>query len=119
MSRASRAFHRGGPRKLLHFDPSAVNAAIVTCGGISPGLNNVIRELVHSLTNLYGAKKVWGITGGYQGFHNPDYAPILLTNESVEVSFMPLNVKASFTHAILEYPSFGRDGVAHIPRRFR
>jgi 6-phosphofructokinase 1 len=84
MDKSSRAFHRAGPRKLLHFDPSLVNAAIVTCGGLCPGLNNVIRELVHSLHNLYGAQNVWGITGGYHGFHNPEYAPVLLTNEMVE-----------------------------------
>jgi 6-phosphofructokinase 1 len=90
----SRAFHRAGPRKLLHFDPSKVNAAIVTCGGLCPGLNNVIRELVHSLYYLYGANQVWGVRGGFHGFHaknrqedavigNPN-SPILLTNALVE-----------------------------------
>jgi 6-phosphofructokinase 1 len=82
----SRAFPRAGPRKFLHFDPSQVNAAIVTCGGLCPGLNNVIRELVHSLYYLYGANKVYGIRGGFHGFamENPDYDPVLLTNEIVE-----------------------------------
>jgi 6-phosphofructokinase 1 len=82
----SRAFPRAGPRKFLHFDPSKVNAAIVTCGGLCPGLNNVIRELVHSLYYLYGANKVYGIRGGFHGFamENPDYDPVLLTNEIVE-----------------------------------
>jgi 6-phosphofructokinase 1 len=84
MEKVSRAFLRGGPRRILHFRPSQVNAAIITCGGLCPGLNNVIRELVHSLHNLYGAQDVWGITGGYHGFHNPEYAPILLTKEMVE-----------------------------------
>ena len=80
----SRAFHRAGPRQKLHFDPSKVNAAIVTCGGLCPGLNNVIRELVHSLFFLYGANKVYGITGGFHGFYKPEFQPILLTNELVE-----------------------------------
>lgn len=84
MQSVSRAFYRGGPRKLLHFNPKTVNAAIVTCGGLCPGLNNVVRELVRSLHNLYGANQVWGVTGGFNGFHNPDYQPILLTNEVVE-----------------------------------
>lgn len=35
--------------------------AIVTCGGLCPGLNNVIRELVHCLHYQYGANNVWGI----------------------------------------------------------
>mmetsp|Transcript_21182 Transcript_21182/g.58621 ORF Transcript_21182/g.58621 Transcript_21182/m.58621 type:complete len:565 (+) Transcript_21182:3-1697(+) len=84
MPSSSRAFHRAGPRKLLHFDPSAVNAAIVTCGGLCPGLNNVIRELTHSLYYLYGVKQVYGIRGGFNGFHSPEYPPLLLTNEIVE-----------------------------------
>lgn len=87
MSSISRAFMSAGPRRHLHFNPSTVNAAIVTCGGLCPGLNNVIRELVHSLYYLYGAKNVWGVKGGFNGFNdngNPDYDPVLLTNEMVE-----------------------------------
>jgi 6-phosphofructokinase 1 len=83
-SRVSRAFVQAGPRRNLHFDPSKVNAAIVTCGGLCPGLNNVIRELTHSLYYLYGANKVYGITGGFHGFYRDEYKPILLTNELVE-----------------------------------
>jgi len=86
MSSVSRAFPAAGPRKLLHFNPSTVHAAIVTCGGLCPGLNNVIRELVHSLYYLYGAKTVYGIRGRFQGFgnDNSDYDPVILTNELVE-----------------------------------
>jgi 6-phosphofructokinase 1 len=80
----SRAFPRAGPRKVLHFDPQKVNAAIVTCGGLCPGLNNVIRELVHSLYYLYDANAVYGIMGGFNGFHDPQFEPILLTNDMVE-----------------------------------
>jgi 6-phosphofructokinase 1 len=59
--RSTDAFLRAGPRALTHFDPRTVRAAIVTCGGLCPGLNNVIRELVHSLYNLYNVEKVLGI----------------------------------------------------------
>lgn len=55
------AWVRAGPRETTHFDPTKVTAAIVTCGGLCPGLNNVIRELVHSLHYLYGVKKIIGI----------------------------------------------------------
>jgi len=76
---------RAGPRKELHFDPDNVNAAIVTCGGLCPGLNNVIREIVNSLVQLYGIKgKVFGIQGGYRGFWDFDnYMPIELTPKLV------------------------------------
>jgi hypothetical protein len=53
-NRKSEAFVRAGPRSTTHFDPTKVRAAIVTCGGLCPGLNNVVRELVHSLCFLYG-----------------------------------------------------------------
>jgi len=44
----------------------------------------VIRELTHSLYYLYGVKQVYGIRGGFNGFHSPEYPPLLLTNEIVE-----------------------------------
>jgi 6-phosphofructokinase 1 len=87
MESISRAFPSAGPRKYLHFNPSKVNAAIVTCGGLCPGLNNVIRELVHALFYLYGVNEVLGIKGGYNGFKkqtNPDFDPVKLTPELVE-----------------------------------
>lgn len=81
----TKAFIRAGPRKSLHFNPETVNAAIVTCGGLCPGLNNVIREITNSLIFMYGIKgKVYGIRGGYKGFYDPAYPPIELTPELVE-----------------------------------
>ena len=81
----SRAFVRAGPRKTLYFDPRRVNAAIVTCGGLCPGLNNIIREVTNTLLNLYGAKSVLGVRGGYWGFHPAPVGspPVQLTVESV------------------------------------
>ena len=87
MQSVSRAFVRAGPRERLHFDPVSTNAAIVTCGGLCPGLNNVIRELTHALQYMYGVDQVWGVRGGYHGFHtdaDPEFAPILLTADMVE-----------------------------------
>lgn len=57
-----------GPRQKLYFDPSKVKAAIVTCGGLCPGLNNVIRGLVLSLWDQYKVKNIVGIQNGYMGF---------------------------------------------------
>ena len=81
----SRAYVRAGPRRELHFDPKYTNAAIVTCGGLCPGLNNVIREVVNTLKSTYGIDgKVWGIQGGYRGFWDFDnYTPVELTPELV------------------------------------
>ncbi len=55
------AFVRAGPRSTLHFNPTEVRAAIVTCGGLCPGLNNVIREIVRALTYLYNVDTIYGI----------------------------------------------------------
>jgi 6-phosphofructokinase 1 len=84
-STVTRAFLRAGPRKELHFNPKTVNAAIVTCGGLCPGLNNVIREITRSLFYLYGIQgKCYGIVGGYSGFYDPKTPPIELTPDTVQ-----------------------------------
>jgi len=77
-------FIRAGPRKFCHFDPKNVRAAVVTCGGLCPGLNNVIREIVLSLYHLYGCSEVIGIRGGFNGFHDPNLQPVLLNPKTVE-----------------------------------
>ncbi|KAM0051820.1 putative 6-phosphofructokinase [Helianthus debilis subsp. tardiflorus] len=66
------AYHRAGPRKEILFDPKQVRAAIVTCGGLCPGLNTVIRELVVGLWELYGVREIFGIKAGYRGFYSGD-----------------------------------------------
>jgi len=67
------AFVRAGPRGSIAFDAPNSRAAIVTCGGLCPGVNNVIREIVLALHRQYGfAKgKVLGVAGGYRGFLEP------------------------------------------------
>lgn len=77
----STAFVRAGPREELYFEPKTVRAAIVTCGGLCPGLNNVIRELVRSLTNLYEVDKIIGFVGGFEGIYRCE--PKILNLEDV------------------------------------
>lgn len=62
------SFEKAGPKEFIYFDPSKTKAAIVTCGGLCPGLNNVIRGLVMQLYIRYGVKRIIGIKYGYQGF---------------------------------------------------
>ena len=57
-----------GSRRHIYFDPGQTHAGIVTCGGLCPGLNNVIRSLVNELTRRYRISKVYGFECGYQGF---------------------------------------------------
>jgi len=77
-------FEVAGPRARLYFDPAQVRAGIVTCGGLCPGLNDVIRSLVLELHHGYGVQEVLGFRGGYQGL-DPERAaePILLTRDAV------------------------------------
>jgi 6-phosphofructokinase 1 len=79
------AFEKAGPRPKIYFDPSKTRVAIVTCGGLCPGINNVIRSLVRTLMLSYGVKKVFGIRYGYQGFI-PSYGhePLTLDPEVVD-----------------------------------
>ncbi|WP_051571442.1 ATP-dependent 6-phosphofructokinase [Cryptosporangium arvum] len=62
------SFEPGGPRRRIYFDPAKTRVAIVTCGGLCPGLNDVIRGLVLELTEHYGVQRIVGIRNGYQGF---------------------------------------------------
>lgn len=66
------SFEKGGPKEFLYFDPTKTKVAIVTCGGLCPGLNNVIRGLVMQLYNRYGVTRIIGIKYGYEGFI-PEY----------------------------------------------
>ncbi len=78
-------FEVAGPREKLFFDPKKTRAGIVTCGGLCPGLNNVIRSLVLQLYHGYGVREILGFTNGYQGL-DPwrGSEPIPLTPEFVE-----------------------------------
>lgn len=63
-------FRRAGPREKVYFKPEKVKACVVTCGGLCPGLNTVIREIVCGLWNQYGVRDIIGIEGGYRGFYS-------------------------------------------------
>ncbi|XP_044471168.1 ATP-dependent 6-phosphofructokinase 6-like [Mangifera indica] len=63
-------FRRAGPRRQVYFEADEVYACIVTCGGLCPGLNTVIREIVCDLHDAYGVNKILGIDGGYRGFYS-------------------------------------------------
>lgn len=78
-------FEQAGPRKHLFFEPKQTCAAIVTCGGLCPGLNNVIRSVTRELFRGYGVSSVLGIRGGYRGL-DPSLGkpPIELTEDAVE-----------------------------------
>lgn len=73
-----------GPRRFIYFQPAAVKAAIVTCGGLCPGLNNVIRSLVLCLSQQYGVQEVFGIRYGYAGLVESGQPAIMLTPDVVD-----------------------------------
>jgi 6-phosphofructokinase 1 len=62
------SFELAGPRERIYFDPAKTRVAMVTCGGLCPGLNNVIRSLVLQLWHRYGVRSIYGVRYGYQGF---------------------------------------------------
>jgi len=62
------SFELAGPRRQIYFDPSKLKCALVTCGGLCPGINDIIRSIVLSLYYAYGVKNVVGIRYGLQGF---------------------------------------------------
>lgn len=80
------SFERAGPRSHIFFDPSKLRCALVTCGGLCPGLNDIIRSIVLELHYGYGVQSIYGIRYGLQGFipkfgHNViDLTPDAVTN---------------------------------------
>ncbi|KHE90941.1 MAG: 6-phosphofructokinase [Candidatus Scalindua brodae] len=68
---------KAGPRENIYFDPSRVHAGIVTCGGLCPGLNDVIRAIVMTLWYRYGTKRISGIMYGYRGFLSKFNLPVM------------------------------------------
>lgn len=65
-------FQRAGPRLHIAVEPNEVKVCIVTCGGLCPGLNVVIRELVMSLYYNYGVRTIFGVRWGYGGIHDDE-----------------------------------------------
>ncbi len=61
------AFEVAGPRERIFFDPAKLKCGIVTCGGLCPGLNDVIRAIVLSLHHHYGVREIFGFRYGYEG----------------------------------------------------
>jgi len=82
-------FVRAGPRAMMFHDPTWTRAAIVTCGGLCPGINDVIKALVNTLYLDYGVDSVFGIRYGYRGLV-PDYGykPIELDPDRVDLIHM-------------------------------
>ncbi|QDV72777.1 ATP-dependent 6-phosphofructokinase [Botrimarina mediterranea] len=78
-------FEKAGPREHVYFDPRKSKAAVVTCGGLCPGLNNVIRHLYFALRDGYGVPTVYGVRNGYLGL-TPEapQPPMELTADWVE-----------------------------------
>jgi 6-phosphofructokinase 1 len=78
------AFELAGPRNRIFFDPRTVRCGIVTCGGLCPGLNNVVRGLVLELCRGYGVRKILGFRYGYEGLiSRHGHEPVPLTPASV------------------------------------
>ncbi|XP_051138432.1 ATP-dependent 6-phosphofructokinase 4, chloroplastic [Andrographis paniculata] len=70
-------FRRAGPREKVYFKPEEVQACVVTCGGLCPGINTVIREIVCGLSNMYGVDQILGIQGGYRGFYSKNTVQLM------------------------------------------
>jgi len=78
------AFELAGPRERIYFNPATLRCGIVTCGGLCPGLNDVVRSIVFCLHEKYGIAKVYGFRFGYEGLvERSALTPIELTTRRV------------------------------------
>lgn len=79
------SFEKAGARESLFHNPQNTTAAIITCGGLCPGLNNVIKSLVNVLEKTYRVKEILGIRYGYKGLaKSSNLEPIQLNSEAVD-----------------------------------
>ncbi len=79
------SFEQTGPREKIYFDPSKLKCAISTCGGLCPGLNDIIRSIVLELYHIYHVRNIYGIRHGLQGFI-PDYGHDVMDLNPASVS---------------------------------
>lgn len=80
------AFRQAGPRERLAFDPATTTVGIVTCGGLCPGLNDVIRAVTRTALRRYGVKRVLGFRFGYAGLVSDEgHPPVELQLDDVAV----------------------------------
>lgn len=78
-------FEEAGPRRMIYFDPARTTVGIVTCGGLCPGLNDIIRGIVNHCHNQYGITRVYGFRYGYEGLvQSYGHLPLILKPASVE-----------------------------------
>jgi 6-phosphofructokinase 1 len=78
------SMERAGARERIFFDPSSLACGIVTCGGLCPGLNDVIRAIVLSLHHHYGVRKIYGFRFGFEGLvEGHGHEPMDLTPDLV------------------------------------
>ena len=83
-SQLPRTFEIAGPRERIYFDPAKTVAALVTCGGLSPGLNDVIRGIVMELWHGYRVVEILGVRYGFEGLVLKNgHAPLKLRPEAV------------------------------------
>jgi 6-phosphofructokinase 1 len=77
-------FEAAGPREMIYFNPEGLRCGIVTCGGLCPGLNNVIRSIVLSLHHHYGVRTIYGFRYGYEGLvSDVGHEPMMLSPQTV------------------------------------
>ena len=83
MPRTSQWLEKAGPREKIFYNPAHVHAGIVTCGGLCPGINDVIRAIVMCLWHRYGIQNISGFRNGYRGFLDEFQLPVKSLNPDI------------------------------------
>lgn len=71
---------RGNACRKVWWESSKVKAAMVTCGGLCPGLNSIIREVTNALWYSYGIQDILGMQAGYNGLSDCEKHPPMALN---------------------------------------
>jgi 6-phosphofructokinase 1 len=107
-------FELAGPREKLFFDSAKLNCGIVTCGGLCPGLNDVIRTITLTLSWQYKVKTIYGFRYGYAGLSSNAFEePIVLTPDTVD----EIHTKGGSILASSRGPQEVDDMIEHLLKR--
>ena len=84
-NKAVPVLEQAGPSPRLFFEPGKTRIGIVTCGGLCPGLNAIIRSIVYTAYHYYGLREIFGFKNGYRGL-NPalEKEPVMLQPAMVD-----------------------------------
>ena len=108
------SYLRAGPRLSTYHDPATSCAAIVTCGGLCPGMNDVVSSLTKTLRDTYQVPRVLGVRGGWWGFHDANENETTKTTKTTKTTTNKQTQQKGKVVPPMELTTTNVDGAQHV-----